>query len=240
MERERLRKGQKQGQRERQGQRLKESETEQGDRGAGKCPGLTSTQVGIFWSEVARRDEADEAKRRGGEKNRTIQETTGANIDTSRQHRWSLRERSSSHHSPLCIQLLNCFHLHPTRKQMIKATRIVDCFCPLELWRIELTDVFNVQLAPEHHAALTYRVWKVFAGAGLYCTPHTVYRHHTVMNRVMLEGDTKLPLICWGHIEQFILPGLLYSGGSEEGDVDKNKCCTLCNMSFTSAVVAQF
>ncbi|XP_055776111.1 zinc finger matrin-type protein 4-like isoform X5 [Salvelinus fontinalis] len=27
--------------------------------------------------------------------------------------------------------------------------------------------------------------------------------------------------------------------GSEEGDVDKNKCCTLCNMSFTSAVVAQ-
>ncbi|KAF7687653.1 hypothetical protein HF521_014881 [Silurus meridionalis] len=27
--------------------------------------------------------------------------------------------------------------------------------------------------------------------------------------------------------------------GSEEGDVDKNKCCTLCNMSFTSAVVAE-
>ncbi|XP_059400643.1 zinc finger matrin-type protein 4-like isoform X2 [Carassius carassius] len=27
--------------------------------------------------------------------------------------------------------------------------------------------------------------------------------------------------------------------GSAEGDVDKNKCCTLCNMSFTSAVVAQ-
>ncbi|XP_028314262.1 zinc finger matrin-type protein 4 isoform X2 [Gouania willdenowi] len=27
--------------------------------------------------------------------------------------------------------------------------------------------------------------------------------------------------------------------GSDEGDVDKNKCCTLCNMSFTSAVVAQ-
>ncbi|XP_076848353.1 zinc finger matrin-type protein 4 isoform X1 [Brachyhypopomus gauderio] len=27
--------------------------------------------------------------------------------------------------------------------------------------------------------------------------------------------------------------------GSEEGDVDQNKCCTLCNMSFTSAVVAQ-
>ncbi|XP_016091494.1 zinc finger matrin-type protein 4 isoform X2 [Sinocyclocheilus grahami] len=27
--------------------------------------------------------------------------------------------------------------------------------------------------------------------------------------------------------------------GSVEGDVDKNKCCTLCNMSFTSAVVAQ-
>ncbi|MBN3301255.1 ZMAT4 protein, partial [Amia calva] len=27
--------------------------------------------------------------------------------------------------------------------------------------------------------------------------------------------------------------------GNEEGDVDKNKCCTLCNMSFTSAVVAQ-
>uniref|UniRef100_A0A4W4HBM5 C2H2-type domain-containing protein n=1 Tax=Electrophorus electricus TaxID=8005 RepID=A0A4W4HBM5_ELEEL len=27
--------------------------------------------------------------------------------------------------------------------------------------------------------------------------------------------------------------------GSEEGDVDKNKCCTLCNMSFTSAIVAQ-
>uniref|UniRef100_A0A3Q1H7D6 Zinc finger, matrin-type 4a n=1 Tax=Acanthochromis polyacanthus TaxID=80966 RepID=A0A3Q1H7D6_9TELE len=25
----------------------------------------------------------------------------------------------------------------------------------------------------------------------------------------------------------------------DEGDVDKNKCCTLCNMSFTSAVVAQ-
>lgn len=29
------------------------------------------------------------------------------------------------------------------------------------------------------------------------------------------------------------------SQGSAEGDVDKNKCCTLCNMSFTSAVVAQ-
>lgn len=27
--------------------------------------------------------------------------------------------------------------------------------------------------------------------------------------------------------------------GGDEGDVDKNKCCTLCNMSFTSAVVAQ-
>ncbi|XP_042200505.1 zinc finger matrin-type protein 4-like [Callorhinchus milii] len=27
--------------------------------------------------------------------------------------------------------------------------------------------------------------------------------------------------------------------GSEDGDVDKNKCCTLCNMSFTSPVVAQ-
>uniref|UniRef100_I3KGL8 Zinc finger matrin-type 4 n=1 Tax=Oreochromis niloticus TaxID=8128 RepID=I3KGL8_ORENI len=27
--------------------------------------------------------------------------------------------------------------------------------------------------------------------------------------------------------------------GSDDGDVDKNKCCTLCNMSFTSAVVAQ-
>ncbi|XP_048474639.1 zinc finger matrin-type protein 4 isoform X3 [Rhincodon typus] len=27
--------------------------------------------------------------------------------------------------------------------------------------------------------------------------------------------------------------------GSGDGDVDKNKCCTLCNMSFTSAVVAQ-
>ncbi|KAG5272772.1 hypothetical protein AALO_G00169120 [Alosa alosa] len=31
----------------------------------------------------------------------------------------------------------------------------------------------------------------------------------------------------------------LRTEGSEEGDVDKNKCCTLCNMSFTSAVVAQ-
>ncbi|XP_051780240.1 zinc finger matrin-type protein 4 isoform X2 [Erpetoichthys calabaricus] len=27
--------------------------------------------------------------------------------------------------------------------------------------------------------------------------------------------------------------------GNEDGDVDKNKCCTLCNMSFTSAVVAE-
>ncbi|CAG6011959.1 unnamed protein product [Menidia menidia] len=27
--------------------------------------------------------------------------------------------------------------------------------------------------------------------------------------------------------------------GGEEADVDRNKCCTLCNMSFTSAVVAQ-
>ncbi|KAL4609332.1 zinc finger matrin-type protein 4-like [Arapaima gigas] len=27
--------------------------------------------------------------------------------------------------------------------------------------------------------------------------------------------------------------------GSEHSDVDENKCCTLCNMSFTSAVVAQ-
>ncbi|KAM4746583.1 zinc finger matrin-type protein 4 isoform 1-T1 [Anableps anableps] len=29
------------------------------------------------------------------------------------------------------------------------------------------------------------------------------------------------------------------NNGSDERDVDKNKCCTLCNMSFTSAVVAQ-
>uniref|UniRef100_A0A3B3QFH4 Zinc finger matrin-type 4 n=1 Tax=Paramormyrops kingsleyae TaxID=1676925 RepID=A0A3B3QFH4_9TELE len=27
--------------------------------------------------------------------------------------------------------------------------------------------------------------------------------------------------------------------GGADGDVDRNKCCTLCNMSFTSAVVAQ-
>ncbi|XP_043938972.1 zinc finger matrin-type protein 4 isoform X2 [Protopterus annectens] len=27
--------------------------------------------------------------------------------------------------------------------------------------------------------------------------------------------------------------------GTDEGDVDKNKCCTLCNMSFTSAIVAE-
>ncbi|XP_028829050.1 zinc finger matrin-type protein 4 isoform X2 [Denticeps clupeoides] len=31
----------------------------------------------------------------------------------------------------------------------------------------------------------------------------------------------------------------LRTEGSDEGDIDKNKCCTLCNMSFTSAVVAQ-
>ncbi|KAG7269436.1 hypothetical protein CRUP_012119, partial [Coryphaenoides rupestris] len=30
-----------------------------------------------------------------------------------------------------------------------------------------------------------------------------------------------------------------YLPGSEEGGVDRNKCCTLCNMSFTSPVVAQ-
>ncbi|XP_010283454.1 PREDICTED: zinc finger matrin-type protein 4-like, partial [Phaethon lepturus] len=27
--------------------------------------------------------------------------------------------------------------------------------------------------------------------------------------------------------------------GSDGDSVDKNKCCTLCNMSFTSAVVAE-
>lgn len=36
-----------------------------------------------------------------------------------------------------------------------------------------------------------------------------------------------------------MLPFLSFQGGGDEGDVDKNKCCTLCNMSFTSAVVAQ-
>ncbi|TRY54431.1 hypothetical protein DNTS_023699 [Danionella cerebrum] len=40
--------------------------------------------------------------------------------------------------------------------------------------------------------------------------------------------------------EGFDLHGLQEkAAGSEDGDVDKNKCCTLCNMSFTSAVVAQ-
>ncbi|XDV20932.1 hypothetical protein PO909_026136 [Leuciscus waleckii] len=41
------------------------------------------------------------------------------------------------------------------------------------------------------------------------------------------------------HIYPQVFLGGLTSEGSEEGDVDKNKCCTLCNMSFTSAVVAQ-
>ncbi|KAF1388877.1 hypothetical protein PFLUV_G00067420 [Perca fluviatilis] len=35
------------------------------------------------------------------------------------------------------------------------------------------------------------------------------------------------------------LPSSESEVGSDKGDVDKNKCCTLCNMSFTSAVVAQ-
>lgn len=42
--------------------------------------------------------------------------------------------------------------------------------------------------------------------------------------RLCISGDASL----------FVL-----QGGGDEGDVDKNKCCTLCNMSFTSAVVAQ-
>ncbi|XP_061071755.1 zinc finger matrin-type protein 4-like [Conger conger] len=32
---------------------------------------------------------------------------------------------------------------------------------------------------------------------------------------------------------------LCTEGASEDTDVDRNKCCTLCNMSFTSAVVAE-
>lgn len=36
-----------------------------------------------------------------------------------------------------------------------------------------------------------------------------------------------------------VLQGGGGSSGGDQGDVDKNKCCTLCNMSFTSAVVAQ-
>lgn len=35
-----------------------------------------------------------------------------------------------------------------------------------------------------------------------------------------------------------LLPSCLLQG-SDDDSVDKNKCCTLCNMSFTSAVVAE-
>lgn len=51
---------------------------------------------------------------------------------------------------------------------------------------------------------------------------------------IFADGDSVQPIIS-AAIALFILQG----GGGDEGDVDKNKCCTLCNMSFTSAVVAQ-
>ncbi|CDQ61306.1 unnamed protein product [Oncorhynchus mykiss] len=157
------------------------------------------------------------------------------------------------------IQLLNYLHLHPTRNQMIKPTRSVDCFCPLELWRIELTDVLSIQLAPKHHAALTYRVWKVFAGAGLYCTPHTVCTCTPLIDEscqffvifrcpfipkmsdsLCVKKKQHPRLIAFFFTEPVCVCVCVCSlQGSEEGDVDKNKCCTLCNMSFTSAVVAQ-
>ncbi|KAK0144202.1 Zinc finger matrin-type protein 4 [Merluccius polli] len=47
---------------------------------------------------------------------------------------------------------------------------------------------------------------------------------------------------CFSLITQQEEQGILLKDafkGSEEGAVDKNKCCTLCNMSFTSPVVAQ-
>lgn len=42
----------------------------------------------------------------------------------------------------------------------------------------------------------------------------------------------------WNYCISDDVPLSLLQGG-DKGDVDKNKCCTLCNMSFTSAVVAQ-
>lgn len=49
---------------------------------------------------------------------------------------------------------------------------------------------------------------------------------------LLLISSTSLPVSA--AVALFVL-----QGGGEEADVDKNKCCTLCNMSFTSAVVAQ-
>lgn len=43
----------------------------------------------------------------------------------------------------------------------------------------------------------------------------------------------------WNYCISVDVSLFLLQGGADEGDVDKNKCCTLCNMSFTSAVVAQ-
>lgn len=59
----------------------------------------------------------------------------------------------------------------------------------------------------------------------MVCPAVTCSLHPPVSTwRLCISGDASL----------FVL-----QGGGDEGDVDKNKCCTLCNMSFTSAVVAQ-
>lgn len=42
-----------------------------------------------------------------------------------------------------------------------------------------------------------------------------------------------------GLIRLFFVCILVSTQGSDGDSVDKNKCCTLCNMSFTSAVVAE-
>lgn len=43
----------------------------------------------------------------------------------------------------------------------------------------------------------------------------------------------------WAYTPLFLSVFFVSTQGSDGDSVDKNKCCTLCNMSFTSAVVAE-
>lgn len=62
--------------------------------------------------------------------------------------------------------------------------------------------------------------WQNNLDSSLFCLLHSAWWAYT-------------PLFC------FFLSVFVSTQGSDGDSVDKNKCCTLCNMSFTSAVVAE-
>ncbi|XP_056592817.1 zinc finger matrin-type protein 4-like isoform X2 [Triplophysa dalaica] len=83
-----------------------------------------------------------------------------------------------------------------------------------------------LSLSLSHRESPTMRVESMQTKFG--CITCYTRRMGAVLQRSSVQTMTSALYVC-----------LCVVQGSSEGDVDKNKCCTLCNMSFTSAVVAQ-